>query len=682
MSFSIIGKAVAQQFQVMAAHGLFRVHVDKDQLWDTYLASFPPGSNPIYRERTEHDCQCCKHFIRAVGGVVSIINGKIVTLWDVSVGGHYQVVADAMAMLIRPRTIDNVFLYPEKTIGTAKSFEQLVDGVQTWEHYFVNLPAEYVVKGEMIGPKLSDIRATHDVMLRSLKEITNEAIDTVLDMISQNSLYRGEEHRFAVESFQKLKSYFDEQKKLPGEESAIYASPAEDLFVWSHQKDAPQSVSRIRNTVIGTLLMDLSEDKDLEDAVKMFESKVAPTNYKRPTALVTKAMIKKAQAKVEELGFTSALERRYATLEDITINNILFADRAAKKMIVNSNVFDELVSQVPVKVKKLDKVEEVSIDKFISDILPKTKSLEVMFENRQACNLVSLIAPVDPTAKHMFKWPNNFSWSYAGEMADSIKERVKRAGGKVDGDFRASLSWFNYDDLDLHLIEPGGFEIYFSQKHSTRTGGQLDVDMNAGGGTSRSAVENITYPTRSHMREGVYKLFVNNFNQRETIDVGFEVEMEFDGVIHSFAYAQAVRNKANVLVAEFNYTYKNGIEMIKSLPSSQASKTVWSVPTQTFHKVNVMMLSPNHWDGRPVGNKHYFFMLDGCLNEGNARGFFNEFLTEELNQHRKVFEVVGSKMKTEESDRQLSGLGFSSTQRNYLLCRVKGSFNRVVKVMF
>jgi hypothetical protein len=33
-------------------------------------------------------------------------------------------------------------------------------------------------------------------------------------------------------------------------------------------------------------------------------------------------------------------------------------------------------------------------------------------------------------------------------------------------------------------------------------------------------------------------------------------------------------------------------------------------------------------------------------------------------------------------DEQLSGLGFSSTQKNTLLCRVKGSFTRTIKIMF
>jgi hypothetical protein len=75
-------------------------------------------------------------------------------------------------------------------------------------------------------------------------------------------------------------------------------------------------------------------------------------------------------------------------------------------------------------------------------------------------------------------------------------------------------------------------------------------------------------------------------------------------------------------------------------------------------------------------------MLEDCKQEGKARGFYNEFLRGELDKHRKVFEVLGSKLKTPESDQQLSGVGFSSTQNNSILCKVSGSFNRTIKINF
>ena len=44
--------------------------------------------------------------------------------------------------------------------------------------------------------------------------------------------------------------------------------------------------------------------------------------------------------------------------------------------------------------------------------------------------------------------------------------------------------------------------------------------------------------------------------------------------------------------------------------------------------------------------------------------------------------MVGSKMKTELSDRQLSGVGFSSTQRNSITCRITGNFIRTINITF
>jgi hypothetical protein len=124
------------------------------------------------------------------------------------------------------------------------------------------------------------------------------------------------------------------------------------------------------------------------------------------------------------------------------------------------------------------------------------------------------------------------------------------------------------------------------------------------------------------------------------------------------------------------------IKVIPTLDATNRPKSLWGITTNTHILVKAVMLSPNYWDGRTIGNMHYFFMLEGCQNDGSARGFYNEFLKEELTPHRKVIEMVGSKMRTEESTEQLSGLGFSSTQRNQILCRIGGSFSRTVRINF
>ncbi len=672
MNFVNFKNAVTRQFQGMIENEteLFRVDVLGDALWETYLSSFPEGSNPIFRERTQHDCNCCKSFVRTIGNVVSIKGGNLVSLWDVDLGEEkeYQVVADALSTLVKEGKIVNKFLHVERNVGTDKSFGDVV----TWDHFFLKLPNKFFTLGRNLGTALAESKSTFDVFFRGLSELTIDSIQTTLELINQNSLYRGEEHKFVLSEFLKQKIAFDKAKN-------------KEIFVWENSSKVPTSVSRIRNTAIGSLLIDLSCGDDLEKAVKSFEQKVAPSNYKRPTALVTKAMIEKAKEKIEELGLTSSLNRRYAELTDISINNILFVNRSVKNKILQRDVFEELTSSVQVNVKKFSKVEEIGIEDFISKVIPTASSVEALFENRFTPNLMSLIAPEDSSAKSLFKWDNNFSWTYNGDLADSIKERVKAAGGDVLGEFCCRLAWFNYDDLDVSMLEPDGYRIYFSNRQTTSpSGGRLDVDMNAGCNGSRTPVENIFYRNLSKMKDGIYTLQVHNFRKRETKDEGFEVEVDIQGELHSFSYPKAVKNDERITVAKFRFDKKKKKLKIESsyIDSSSIQKTIWNIQSGQFHPVNLMLLSPNYWNEPGVGNKHYFFILNDCQNDGTARGFYNEFLRGDLEAHRKVIEMVGCKLKTGESMNQLSGLGFSSTQRNHLFCKVSGSFSRVVKVVF
>jgi hypothetical protein len=707
MDFKVFKEAVAKQFDKLQMHSMYRVDVVhpeglsdkeiselptiKDLMWDTYLSSFPEGTNELFRVRTEHDCSCCKRFIRAVGNVVGIRNGQVVSVWDVSLPSEpgYQAVADALSKLVKSYPIKNTFLHFENKAGEDKNFEDLIDEkggnsrIQ-WNHFFGNIKSQFVADKASIPTKLASPREQHDMLIQALKEFDDSSVETVLELISQNSLYRGEEKKWVVKEFQAVK------KTTKGMDAETL-----NLYVWDKVASGqiPQQVARIRGDVIGTLIGDLSEGFDLEDAVRSFEVKMAGPNYRRPKALVTQKDIERAKVKLEELGLTSALDRRYAKLTDIDINDQLFVNREARAVMTGS-VFDDLAANAPVKFKTFDKVQEIAVDRFINDVLPKIQSMEILFEDRLKPRLVSLVAPVDATAGNLFKWDNRISWSYVGEVADGIKERVKNAGGNVAGDLCCRLAWSNYDDLDLHMIEPGGHEISFWQKGPSLKGGRLDVDMNAGSGKTREPVENIFYADRRTMTEGVYTLVVHQYNQRETKDVGFDVEIDFMGEVRSFHYPQALGTGHKVTVAKMKYTKEGGIEFLEGLEGSATSKEMWGLQTQQFQNVNVLTLSPNFWDGQKtladamatdrsgVGNKHYFFMLSGCINADTARPFYNEFLKPELDQHRKVFEMVGAKLRLDDAAEQMSGLGFSSTVKNHVIARVRGEFSRDLKITF
>lgn len=117
MNFTNFKEAVQRQWAAMLKIGpILRTGITKDLLWDTYLGSFPEGTNPIYRERTEHDCNCCKQFVRNIGDAVVINDGKLVSIWDVTVNDDaYQVVAHKLSQAVKSFPIENIFLHVIKT---------------------------------------------------------------------------------------------------------------------------------------------------------------------------------------------------------------------------------------------------------------------------------------------------------------------------------------------------------------------------------------------------------------------------------------------------------------------------------------------------------------------------------------------------------------------------------------
>ena len=82
------------------------------------------------------------------------------------------------------------------------------------------------------------------------------------------------------------------------------------------------------------------------------------------------------------------------------------------------------------------------------------------------------------------------------------------------GDLRVNLQWYTRTDLDLHVFDPCGNEIYFSKRRATCQGGvgTLDLDANALIGTTTRPQENIYWREPA---KGVYRIEVNCFKWRE-----------------------------------------------------------------------------------------------------------------------------------------------------------------------
>ena len=655
MEFHVFSEKVNNQFNDMSNQDMYTVDIDRSSSGDAYLAAFPAGTNNLFIERTEHDCQTCRQFLKFIGTAVTINpDGSYNTVWDVEgLESPYLEVAKTLADLVRSAPIKSIFLHNEPKAGRQTTVQLLEDGTtRNWSHFWADIPNRFYERDLAAKKGMSESRA--GVHERSLKEISLTTLEIVLDLLTSDSIYRGAEHIQKVTDFITMKK-------------AFMSAEHQNAYAWLTYK---KPGAGIRNTVIGSLLIDIEEGKDLEQSVKSFEAKVAPANYKRPKAVVTKRMLEEAIKVIDEKGIRSALPRRQAVAADVSVNDVIFADRSVG-MKDQDPLLDLLDPQEPTEIKGLDNAPEISMEDFLANIVPTSTNISIVTSRAMAANKIQISAPADPTAKNILQWDNNFSWSYSGNVADSdIARNVKEAGGAIDGFLRCSLQW-NEDgkdggnDLDLHCDSHEG-HIHFGNKLVGK--GTLDIDITdpLRQRPNGPAVENITWPLASDLSDGTYRFYVHNYSGRNS--KGFRIEIVIGSDTYNYDYSHSIASEVTVAYVRV----KNGEFTIEHKLPHTKSNSGELVP------VKMIMLSPNFWGNNKSGNKHYIFLTDEEQDTMPFRGYYNEFLSPELHDIRKPLDMLASKMMCEPTQEGLHGYGFSSTKRTSVYMKAD---NKLFKVL-
>lgn len=699
---------IQEQFNLMSNRGkLYKSNLTGDEVWDLYLNSFEDGNDPIFRdpESSTHNCNHCKNFIRRYGNIIALDDSyDIITMFDVEVDEEYRNVANVLSKKLKESKILNVFVETydmlnrlpyEKCSKSNSVFRLGIDKnvkrytreeaekfgvvkpneIKTFHHMFLDIDKQYV---DMSGKSAESIIGLHNdnknVFKRGLDEISIDTLYLVRDLINQGSLLNGDAHLHKVDKFISFKETYD---NIP--------SNKKDNWAWDMSYN--NTLAKFRNELIGVLCTELSEGEELNKACLSWNKRVDPANYMKATAPITQKQIDEAKQFVEENGYTESFNRRMATMDDIKVSEILHSN-VGDGTIKNVSIFDNLKpNSTRHKRNEFDKVEEVSIDKFMKDILPTCNSVEAYLSNDLEDNMVTLTTAIDKQSKPIFKWNNNYSWTFNGNLAgkSEIKDAIEARGGKTRGVLNIRLHFPNTkSDYDLHVIEPNGWKIYYSNlRRASKYSGVLDLDAQGIDGSQepKNRVENVIYSDKKKMGDGIYKVIVNNFSKRDE-NYGFNLEIETeDGDITSFNYNEFIKENNNVHVADIEL--KNGVfKVIPKISSSNATKEIYGLNSNQFHKVNLICLSPNHWNDNNVGNKHYLFMLEDCKSPKPIRSFHIENILPELAKHRKVLEVLGDTYKVESTDKQLSGLGFNATVRDELIVKLTGSHKRIIKIKF
>lgn len=728
-------KLLQKRFEAMQKTGkLFRSKLTCKEVWYLYLNSFTKENNPKFRDpaSSQKNCNTCYGFIKRYGNIVAINDrNEIMSIFDVAPSEVDDEFKDTVTMLstsLREAPITEVFVetFAELTelpyesckksnavfqLGIPKNVKcyskeeaekfgfneetgeyKIVkpDELRTFNHMHLVLDKMFVdMSGTSAGSLMAGHRDSKEVFLRGMETIPLDTLNLVKDLINQGSLLDGTTHLFKIDAMIPLKREFD----------ALAAGAREN---WAWVKSRGLAIAKFRNELMGTLCVELAEGKELNDAVLAWNKRVDPANYMKAVAPITKRQIEDAKKFVEENGYTESFDRRYATMEDIKASEILHLNSPGAA-IKSVSMFDSVKPAASSRHKRseFDGVEIIGIEKFMKDILPGCTSIEAFLTAPHEKNMVSLTTANVVDSKPIFKWDNNYSKTFSGNLAgkSQLAEMVVARGGKADGVFRFTHSWNelekNQSLMDLHVFMPGcqvptsgggpsvtGRRVGWNNRTDVLSGGVQDVDYTSEAPAGYIPVENITFPSVDKMPQGVYTCKVHNWSFRRTGGKG-KAEIAIGGEIFQYVYP-ATKNHEWITIAEV--TLKDGKFSIKHvLPvADEISKEIYGLQSNEFHKVNLVCLSPNHWGKNNIGNKYYMFMLEGAKSPTAIRSFHNEDLLPELAEHRKVLEVLGGLKMLEpvKPAAQLSGLGFNATVRDEVVLKLGGTHKRVVKVQF
>ena len=654
--FDIFSEEINSRLDELIKSGNPIVELDYEgSLFEIYLNNIPEEYNPIFRVNRFFDGSADRHFINRIGNLAMITpNYRLVYLWDFESKTFFENSRKEMLKVLKKCKIKNAFLTSFDMVGSGPNKDSK-DPRITWTHYKYKTPSEIRCSKHDIGDRLGKLNTQYNVFKRTMEECRLEDLESVIELGRDNSIYRASEFLGSLEKWHELKTKYN---KKPSDEFLWYNVIKDGAYIC------------YRNTVIGSLIDDLYNGVDLEKAVKSYESKVAPSNYKRPKALVTSKMVEDARAKLEEVGLLESIYRKAAKFTEIPTDKILFTSQESKSL----SVFDDLKQDAELTVKKkldLSKAKDIKFGDFIK-LLPKVSKIGLLPNSAVNSSKVVLTNSKNENIPTPFKWDNNFAWSYIeSDTADSIVKRVKEAGGVVDGDVRFSLSWDNSDDLDLSFENNYYQKIYFSDKRTL--GGRLDVDANFSE-IVENPVENIYWSNINHLKDGEYRVSVNNYMLRSERNQGFKLQMEVLGEIVTYSYPD---NDLRSVTTMLKITKKgNNIDVTYENPKLIKS----NVSGNKFIDIKNVIKSPNAWEGEAIGNEHIIFLADDVEVKFSVRGFYNEQLNSKLEEHRKVTEILGSKLKIDpvefESSDTVKGYGVSTTSNNVFYLRLTYNDNR------
>lgn len=396
---------------------LFSVAGDKSVLWNLYLKQFP------IEHRQHYTCNECRKFFERYADLVTIDakgNAKSIMFSDSPVG-DFGYIFDSLRAVIEGSTVEKLFVTDEKKWGNA------VTGV--WEHFAV-VPPKKFVHVDVLDSKGDPLETAYQIeagkiaefktMVRALVEYSEKTLETALTIINSDALYRGDAVLARAEWLQDV---ILTQKKTKNARNR-------HNLLWLAVATAPVGFAKPRGNSLGSLLDNIAEGKELKEIQALFAAVMDPTKHNRPQNAPSAGNIKQAEKVIDALGATSALLRRFATLEDITRQ--IWAPRPVRSG-GTGGVFGHLAprerKQAEANHLNLPS-KKMTLEKFVKTVVPTAQEIEVKMQPTMAFG--AMTTAVDPQAAPILQWDdakhrNPVSW-YVYTNGSAPSQWGKRVG--------------------------------------------------------------------------------------------------------------------------------------------------------------------------------------------------------------------------------------------------------------
>jgi len=372
-------------------------------LYDLFLQNIPEEA------RQHYNCNACRSFVNRFGGLVRIdesTGGQHPVMWGSKVPNFFGDAVKAVRDRVKAAKVVGVFVSSDKNLGTP------VTG--SWSHMAVEMPKSMIHTDRLRTAFQASAEKTEDhrLLCEAVKKYRIETVETAVNLLRSESLYRSEKVLGVAEWFLNVLMSVKGRRKTYN-------------ILWRKAADAPVGFCHVSSSMIGTLLDDIEAGYDFETVSRKFAEKMNPLQYQRPQAAPSCGNVAQAERIVERLGIENSLKRRFARLDEL--QTIWLPSTSANRAKKPGGVFAGIETKENIR-KPEGSVNAPAVtmtwEKFRRTVLSVARKIEFYIAGGTD-NFSAILTAEDPAAPPILQWDaedrrNPFSWYvYSGGSSPS-----------------------------------------------------------------------------------------------------------------------------------------------------------------------------------------------------------------------------------------------------------------------